>query len=648
MKIRKIFFILVLVCVIQSALNLNASTGNVSVNAKEKIWIFFTDKGSTEKSDEYFNTHKDYITKEAKKRRAERGRHLQTKLDVPVNEKYINEIQKLNIKIVNRSKWLNAVTAYLSQEEEAAVSKLYFVKKLQKVTSGRSDIDLIPVEKSLLERKDTFADSITDIYNYGPNSENQIKMLNINKLHNMGYTGKGVRIALFDTGLLMTREFENVDTSVIPPETTWTSPVPVHSALEKVNIITSYDFVRKYPFAGIREGGVSDEVRQLDHGTKMLALIAGYMNGELVSPAFGADFLIAKTEIVDSEIVAEEDNWIRAVEWADSLGADIISSSLGYKEWHPYSVMTGDSAIISKIANMASDSYGILVVNSIGNIQNIDVDDPDTMIVAPADAYSVLTAGGVDDDTLLSTVSSTGPTYDMKMYLDTATIIDSNSIRYKPDICALAEWPYTVTNSAEGFNYTLGTSGSAALISGGCALIVQAHLNWDPTMIKNALYNTAYAPYETIEPEKSLYVTPNQIVGYGIADFYEAVMFADTDEVFNIESNGLLPPFPNPFSLSQGSIVIPFEMKRTISNLQLFIYTVDGKLVYYEKKTDLLPGIYDKRENAFTWNGIPPIDGFNFSGYTNPIGTDRVRPGVYIVMLETGFEKSIKKISIIP
>jgi len=80
----------------------------------------------------------------------------------------------------------------------------------------------------------------------------------------------------------------------------------------------------------------------------------------------------------------------------------------------------------------------------------------------------------------------------------------------------------------------------------------------------------------------------------------------------------------------------------------LYIYTIDGRLVYYSKKSNLLPGIYDTRENAFMWNGIPSLDGYSFSGYTNTVGTERVKPGVYIVMLETGFEKTLKKISIIP
>ena len=642
MKIRNILFILILLILTTAAISVTAETQSAYETGREKVWVFFKDKGGLEKSNDFFTIHKDYISAKAKERRTIKHLPIQTKLDLPVNEQYIDEITKLNIKIINKSKWLNGVTAYLSKDEILKVSALYFVDRVEKVAKGKSDLDLLPVEKSILERKDAFADSVEDLYYYGPNSENQIKMMYVNKLHNMGYTGKGVLIALFDTGLLMTRDVDTIDNSVIPPETTWTKPVPVHSALEDVSILSSYDFVRDYPFAGITEGGTSDEVRQLDHGTKMLALMAGYMSGELISPAFGADFIIAKTEIVDSEIVSEEDNWIRAVEWADSLGADIISSSLGYKDWYPYSMMTGDSTNIAKAANIASDSFGILVVNSVGNIKNIDVDSPDTMIVSPADAKSVIAVGGVDDNKLHSSVSATGPTYDV--LIDTTGL----NVRYKPDVCALAEWPYTVTDSAEGFNYTLGTSGAAALIAGASALILQAHPEWTPDFIKEALYNTAYAPYETTEPETTLYTLPNQTVGYGIADFYSAVMYADTEDVFEIEKNELLPPFPNPYSLSQGEVVIPFEIKRTISNLQLFIYTIDGKPVYYAKKTNLLPGIYDKRDNAFTWDGIPSLDDYKFSGYTNPDGTERVKPGVYFILLETGFEKSMKKISIIP
>ncbi|MDD3804251.1 MAG: S8 family serine peptidase [bacterium] len=673
MKIRKylVIFSFVFVLLAFTGLLIHPSSENKPI--AKKTWIFFKDKGENSKASLFLADHEDYVTELSKERRREKNKPVFTSLDIAVSERYKSEVEKTGAKIQNVSKWLNGVSVIATEEQIRSIKKFHFVKKTEDVAVGRTLPDLNPVGLKILDAKTAFTDSSEDEYDYGVNGESQIKMLGINKLHNIGYTGRGVRLALFDTGLLMTRDVSSVDSSVSPPETTWTEPVCVHSALERVNIITSYDFIKDYPFAGITEGGASDEVRQLDHGTKMLALIAGYAGGELVSPAFGAEFLIAKTEIVDSEIVAEEDNWIRAVEWADSLGADIISSSLGYKEWYPYSVLTGDSTNIAKAANYASDSFGIVVVNSMGNIKNIDIDSPDTMIVSPADAKSVIAVGGIDDNLMHSTVSSTGPTYDMKLIMDTMTssldsfmidlrslfedknsfidsliMLEKTGFRFKPNICALSEWPYTVTDSAEGFNYTLGTSGAAALIAGGCALLLQAHPDWDPAMVKKALYNTAYAPYESTEPETTFYAIPNLAVGYGIADFYEAVMFADTDEVHAIESSALLPPFPNPYSISNSVMVIPFELKRTISNLMLYIYTLDGKLVYYSKKTDLLPGVYDSPSDAFTWNGTPSLEGYSFSGHVNPAGDKKVKPGLYIVMLQTGFEKTVKKISIIP
>lgn len=640
MKISTKLVIFFLLTSLFSGLTLYSADYHASTG--KKVWVFFKDKGDNFKNGDLSKLDKNYVTEASKERRIIKGCPVVTILDVPVNSHYIDKVKESGAKVRNVSKWLNAVSVYATNEQIKALSVLPFVLKVSDVSVGRSEIDLLPAD-DLSKAKSFFADSSEDLYEYGPNCENQIKMLGVDKLHNIGYTGRDVRIALFDTGLLMTSDSFTVDNSVTPPETTWLKLTPMHSALKMANIITSYDFVNDYPFAGIREGGTSDEVRQLDHGTKMLGLIAGYERGELVSPAFGADFLIAKTEIVDSEIIAEEDNWIRAVEWADSLGADIISSSLGYKDWYPYSVMTGDSTNIAKAANIASDSFGMVVVNSIGNIKNIDIDRPDTMIASPADAYSVIAVGGVDDNLLHSTVSATGPTYDV--FIDTLGL---NPIRYKPDICALAEWPYTVSDAEEGFNFTLGTSGAAALISAGCALIIQAHPNWSPSQVREALYASGYAPFSATEPETTYFEIPNQTVGYGIADFYSAVMYADTEEVHAIEESRILPPYPNPFPTSGGMLVIPFELKRTISNLQLYIYTLDGKLVYYSKKTNLLPGVYDKIDNSFTWNGIPALDEYSFSGYTNTTEDKKVRPGVYIIMLQTGFEKTVKKISIIP
>jgi len=169
---------------------------------------------------------------------------------------------------------------------------------------------------------------------------------------------------------------------------------------------------------------------------------------------------------------------------------------------------------------------------------------------------------------------------------------------------------------------------------------MQIHPTWSAEKIKEAVINTAYAPYSTLIPDTTLMTVPNYYVGYGIPDFYKAAFYDDTNDINEISKDRVLPVYPNPFSLSKNSsVVIPFELNMKIRNLFLTIITLDGRIVYEgEKETAvdrLLPGLYDSREKAFVW------DGKNMDG-------KQVKPGIYIVMLDSGFNKSFTKISIIP
>ncbi|MEO0288779.1 MAG: S8 family serine peptidase [candidate division WOR-3 bacterium] len=636
---RNYLYISVFILLVSCSFYLKFFADETKFSGKVKVWVFFKDKGINTKENmaDYFKNNNSYVSEKSKQRRRNKNLPEYRYLDLPVSKKYISILESKGYRVERISKWLNAVSIYVEKDDVEKLSQLSFVKSISPVSSIKKKKDFLV--KDAVKSKSFKNIKTDDVYNYGDYSYNQIKMLNINTLHNKGYTGKDVVIALFDTGVLMLRDSSLViDSSSIPFETTYVySCKPIHRALKDVKIITSYDFIENKDFAGIVYGGSPDEINQLSHGTKMLGLMASYYSGELISPAFGASYIIAKTEIADSEIVSEEDNWIAAIEWADSLGADIISSSVGYKDWYPYSVMTGDSTKISKAANIAADSFGILVVNAIGNLQNVGIDRSDTSIIAPADAYSVLTVGGVDDSMVYSQYSVTGPTYDV--------YLDSTIERYKPEVVALAEWPYTVSDSSNSFNYILGTSGSTALVSAGCALVLQAHPDWTPAKVKEALTKTAKKPFASLIPDTTYFSEyPNQVVGYGVPDFYRAVMYSDTEDVYEINSSRLLPPYPNPYSLKTGTLKIPFEIKRKISNLMLYIYTLDGKLVYYADKENVLPGVYDK---GFEWNGVPNLNGAILNANIGSSG-NKVSPGIYLVILQTGFEKSTKKITIIP
>lgn len=589
----------------------------------QHVWILFTDKGIFSKSEEdtYIAAHKHLVTQRSIQRRVLRGDNIYDFNDIPVKEKYIKELESMGIEIRQQSKWLNGVSAFLDMEQINAIAQLDFVYSVMPMAVSRKSMEL---PKTDVKMQKEVMDTVINKYNYGPAGDFQIEQIFVNRLHNMGYTGKGVIIALFDTGVKV-RKVEDGDGYYYQGR---------HKAFDKLNILYTYSFVDDTDYVGMLEI-TDDELYKVDHGTKMLGLLGGYYSGELISPAFGADYMLFETEDPTQEITSEEDNWIRAAEVADSMGADIISSSLGYKDWYPYSYMTGDSCLITKAANIAS-SKGIVVVNSIGNI-TYGIDRPDTSIIAPADGYGVIAVGGVDDYNLFSEISATGPPYDKHLYLADSTInadtlpFDLDTFRIKPDINALAEFPYTVVaDDDSAYNFVGGTSGATALISGGIALLLQAHPDWTPLMIKEALQQSSYSPYKSVI-DSSLWSMPNDTVGYGIADFYSAVMYADTDEIISIEGDKLLPPYPNPFS--SGSMHIPFQLINRVLFLSIKVYTMDGKTVYEAEKTNMLPGVYTGEE-AFIW------DGMNSEG--NPVA-----PGIYMIMLNSHFEKDFKKISII-
>ena len=218
---------------------------------------------------------------------------------------------------------------------------------------------------------------------------------------------------------------------------------------------------------------------------------------KLIGPAFGADFILGKTENSEWERHIEEDDWIAGAEWADSLGADIISSSLGYREDftngeqdYTWEDMDGETTIVSKGALIAA-SRGILIVNSAGNEGNVS--PPENTLVAPADASSVLAVGAVNSSGQRTGFSSVGPTADG---------------RIKPDVMAQGSSVYVAEESGvSNYEYVDGTSFSCPLTAGTAALLLEAHPNWTNLDIMEALKMTAANSSD-----------PNNKIGWGIID----------------------------------------------------------------------------------------------------------------------------------
>jgi len=243
-----------------------------------------------------------------------------------------------------------------------------------------------------------------------------------------------------------------------------------HEALQHIVPVAQYDFI--FHDDTTRNQPNQDVASQHNHGTQTLSVIGGMKDRRLYGTAFGAQYILAKTEDVRSETPIEEDNWVAAIEWADSLGADIASTSLGYFDWYTYEDMDGNTAVTTRAADKAV-ARGIVVVVAAGNWRNKDWH----YISAPADADSVIAVGAVDINNQITSFSSAGPTYDG---------------RIKPEVVALGSGVYAVhPNDSTAYLRVAGTSFSTPLTAGVTALLLEAHPTWTPMQVREALMMTA-------------------------------------------------------------------------------------------------------------------------------------------------------------
>ncbi len=427
------------------------------------VWVLFTDKGI--KSSGEYKTALDIsisqLSKRSIKRRIKRGAVPDPDFtDLPVKKEYISELESYGIKIRTVSRWLNAASISGNRVQIEKVKNLPFVRAIKKVVKfTRSE----PIaEEKQFKRWGKYREG--QVFEYGE-SYAQLAQIHVPELHNIGYSGKGVLITILDTGF-------------------WLHHPAFDSILNSGRLVAMRDFINK-------DDNVEDQNdNQRSHGTSVWSAVGGLVNDTLVGSAYGAEYALAKTEMVDSEVVAEEDNWVAAVEWADSIGTDVVSSSLGYNDWYTYQDMGGDSALCTIAADLAV-SKGIVVVNCAGNERIYDWH----YIIAPADGDSVIAVGAVDLQGNIAYFSSMGPTYDG---------------RIKPDVDACGVATYCASYTG-GYTYSGGTSLSTPLVAGVCALLLEANPTWNPMEVREALWSTAS---QADHPDNSM--------GYGIANAAKA------------------------------------------------------------------------------------------------------------------------------
>ncbi|MEL6842045.1 MAG: S8 family serine peptidase, partial [Bacteroidota bacterium] len=410
-------------------------------------------------------TPESFLSAEAIARKQAQGIRL-TEQDLPVHTDYLQTLQASGVQIVSTSRWLNAAVIKRSAKAESLM-QLDFVKGVRTVgvlvqnKAEIADEDLAAVVEEPLRGTP---------FMYG-RARHQNDMLTIAPLHERGISGHGVRIAVFDAG------FKGADT------------IEAFDSLRLQNrLIAVRDFVDN-----------DDEVYHASsHGTHVLSTIAANMPGKMVGMAPHVSVLLARTEDARSETRQEEHNWVKAVEWADSVGVDIIHSSLGYalfdtdEESYEYSNMDGNTTIITKAADMAA-ARGIIVTVSAGN----EGSHPWRHITAPCDADSVLCIGSVDRYTKHSLFSSIGPSADG---------------RVKPDVVAMGSMT-TVASPNNRISRSNGTSFSGPLIAGFVACLVEAHPKRSNMEIIQA-----------VRLSGDQYVFPDEKYGYGIPN----ATFADS------------------------------------------------------------------------------------------------------------------------
>lgn len=465
--------------------------------------VYFRDKGNTSYQPEQI------LSKRAIDRRSKAGVQYPAISDLPVNRAYINQIQSLGYVYHCSSKWLN--TALFKTNNISAVNwilNLSFVSELKIVKT--------PGPKS------RFIDKL-EVLTTGPGAfpyDRPITMLNGYVLHNNGFTGRNVLIAVLDGGFTNADRIESLN------------------ALRSRNGIKhTWDFVKLD--AGVYESST--------HGTDVMSILAGQLPNLIAGTAPSADYMLFKTEDVETEFPCEEDFWAAGAEFADSAGADIISSSLGYYEFdnpamdYKQSDLDGNTAFVTRAADMAA-SKGILVVVSAGN----ERDNPWRKIIFPSDGDSVVSAGAVDENNLIASFSSAGPSADR---------------RVKPDNVAMGV-RIPIQQMAGSSSFGNGTSFSCPVLSGMTACLMQAVPQAINSQIIEALHRSG-----------DRYNSPDSLYGYGIPDMAKAYSFLL--DIYAVVPDDEMIVAPNP---ATGLFRLIF--RQAPGPVRIEIYNVAGRILF--------------------------------------------------------------------
>ena len=477
--------------------------------SQEDAWVYFANKEDVANA---IANPLTILSQKALNRKANHNVAIDER-DVPVTESYITQVKNaIGILVLAKSKWFNTVHV---RGSESDINDLLDFSFIASIDFANDALNLAPIQTNNSTDKFSVEDALVD-FEYG-NAQNQVEMISADALHELDYTGEGVTVAVLDAG------FPNVNTM---------------GAFQRLRaagkLLNGYDFVNRTANVYAYTGNT--------HGTKVLSTMAGFIQDEYVGTAPDASYYVFRTEEAERENPVEESYWVEAAERADSLGVDIINTSLGYKGYdnpnysYTASDLDGTTAFITRGANIAFEK-GMLLVNSAGNSGASGVN-------APADSQGVFSIGAVDEDGVYASFSSQG-----------SAIQPSQ----KPDVVARGRTPYVI-GPDNVIVQNNGTSFSSPIMAGGLACLRQAL----PDLTNAEMM-------QLVRESASQYTTPDYFLGYGIPDLSNAL----ETELSNQNSEQTeFKLFPNPVT-----IYLQVLFPNNVENAHLYIHDMLGKLV---------------------------------------------------------------------
>lgn len=493
-----------------------------------------------------------YLSQRAVDRRMAQGISMD-ETDLPVAPSYVSALEDLGVSVIYKSKWMNGVVAISNNSElmEGLIA-LPFVDFVEvnyvgggwSLSSGNN-----LSQKKLFPEVDGIG-SKEILKKSAMNTDHQIEMVKGDFLHDMGYKGSGIHIAVLDAG------FTGVDASA------------VFSHLHADGLLL-----------GVKNFVLNDPVSFYNthiHGAQVLGVMTGQVPGEYAGSATEASYWLMRTEDARSEYPIEADYWVLAAEMADSAGVDIIQSSVGYFAFDDPSMdysfeVPGGQTRISRAASLASQK-GMVVVNSAGNERQSSWE----YIVMPAEAPEVLAVGAVRGDRTLADISSRGFVYNGWA---------------KPDVMAMGWGTSVITNDVIGVS--VGTSYAAPIISGLAACLWQSMPD-----------KTSAEIVDLIRSSADRYLNPDADFGYGLPDFQKAYQLAVAIPNVDLADNWVVAP--NPF-------LSDFEISHDgfVGDVVVELISIYGQVVWKEKVAFqhnqtitpglvLQPGMYVLRLNYAT------------------------------------------------